>query len=77
MIFPKDIHVENCKCNLKLIEDTKNKATVRKSGYYVDKDDNRLFFVDSFGFRGQYPGESNECYKALVKKINEESVPYD
>jgi len=67
--FPKDFHLDTCTCDLEKIKETKLAAVKRVAPYYVDKDGNQLFYIDSFGWRGPYPGESQECYKALVEKM--------
>ncbi len=78
MDFPKDVHLENCTCDLEKIAEIKSIATERKGSWVVDKDDNRLVYVDSFGWRGRYPGESNDCYHALIQKLrSQNSEPLD
>jgi hypothetical protein len=55
--------MKKCKCDIELMEKTIKSAVGRQSPYEVDKDGNKLFYVDSFGYRGLIPGETKECYK--------------
>ncbi len=60
-------HVENCKCDIDKIKETMNAAVKRIAPYEADKDGNKLFYVDSFGWRGPVPGETSECYESMSK----------
>jgi hypothetical protein len=66
-------HIENCECNIDTIKTTVEAAISRRAPYEVDKDGNKLFYVDSFGYRGPIPGESPECYQAMSKARSEAS----
>lgn len=69
MIFPKDVHVNECTCDLEKIQQIKDLVAEEKRSFFIDKDSNKLFYVDSFGWRGSYPGECDDCYAALVEKM--------
>jgi len=60
-------HVEDCQCDIEKISMTMEAAVGRSSGFETDKDGNKLFYVDSFGWRGPIPGETTECYEAMSK----------
>lgn len=60
-------HAENCQCDIDKIKATVESAVTQRSPHMLDKDGNRLFYVDSFGFRGQIPGECKECYEEMSK----------
>lgn len=66
-------HVEDCHCDIEKIKTTMNSAVKRVSPWEVDAQGNRLFYVDSFGYRGQIPGESEVCYQAMSKAREEAS----
>ncbi len=65
-------HADPCTCDQDKIDETVKAAVGYKGHRVVDKDGNVLYTVDSFGFRGQFPGEADACYAANVKKCNEE-----
>lgn len=70
MQFGKDLHIEGCSCDLDLMEEIKKRSIKRKSnGMIIDSEGNELLYVDSFGMRGPIPGESKDCYNALIKQI--------
>jgi len=56
-----------CTCNTQKVEETCNAAVSRKAPYMVDKNGNNLFYVDSFGLRGQVPGECKYCYDTFIR----------
>lgn len=64
-------HIDNCKCDVDQIKETMEAAVKRNAPYQVDKDGNKLFYVDSFGYRGPIPGECSECYDAMSKARKE------
>lgn len=63
----------SCSCDKDKIEDAKRRAVRRIAPYMCDEDGTRLFYVDSFGFRGPFPGECKACYDRVVKGMQEES----
>ena len=64
-------HVKDCQCDIEKISMTMEAAVKRIAPNEVDKDGNRLFYVDSFGWRGPIPGETDECYQAMSKARSE------
>ena len=64
-------HVENCKCDIDKIKETMEAAVSRIPPHEVDKDGNKLFYCDSFGYRGPIPGETTECYNSMSKTRSE------
>ena len=62
-------HVEGCTCNLSLINEVIDKVVDRKAPYLVDAEGNPLVYVDSFGFRGKFPGESDICNKEYIRRM--------
>ncbi len=54
-----------CTCDKDKIEDAKKRAVRRIAPYECDAEGNKLFYVDSFGYRGPFPGECQECYDAM------------
>jgi hypothetical protein len=76
LALPEKIFVsrdKDCTCNLEQRQATVDAAVERKAPWVVDKDGNRLFYVDSFGWRGRIPGECNVCYERLIEKLKESS----
>jgi len=70
MAFPKKIFVkpgENCACDLEKRQATLDNSEKRVAPFVVDKDGNQLFYIDSFGWRGQIPGECDDCYKRMCE----------
>lgn len=64
--FPFVDPVEDCACDRPLLERTANAAVKRVAPYMVDSEGTKLFFMDSFGLRGQVPGECDACYAAFI-----------
>lgn len=64
-------HVTGCKCDIDKIKRSMNAAVKRIAPFECDKDGNKLFYVDSFGYRGPVPGETNECYESMSKARSE------
>ncbi|KKN37367.1 hypothetical protein LCGC14_0764310 [marine sediment metagenome] len=58
-------HVKDCKCDIEKVKETMEAAVSRRSPWEIDKDGAALFYCDSFGYRGQIPGETKECYQAM------------
>lgn len=58
----------SCSCDKNKIEEAKVAAVQRIAPYMCDVNGNRLFYVDSFGYRGPFPGECDECYDRLTGK---------
>lgn len=56
-----------CSCDKAKIESAKKAAVKRIAPYACDAEGNPLFYVDSFGFRGPFPGECQECYDAMCE----------
>lgn len=54
--------MKTCKCDIELMKETIKSVTGRKSPWMIDKNGKELFYVDSFGYRGIIPGETEECY---------------
>ena len=52
------------------MEETKARADRYIIGRIVDKEGKVLFTCDSFGFRGQIPGESDACYALQVERMS-------
>jgi hypothetical protein len=69
--FPFVDRTPECTCDIKKVEETANAAISRIAPYMVDKDKNKLFYMDSFGMRGPVPGECDLCYETLINKIKE------
>jgi len=58
----------SCTCDVGMIADAKSRAVRRIAPFMCDAEGNQLFFVDSFGMRGPFPGECVECYDAYKAK---------
>ena len=70
MAFPKKIFAdsgEDCTCDFEKRQETLDRAEKRVAPFVVDKDGNELFYLDSFGYRGQIPGECDDCYKRMCE----------
>ena len=73
-------HVEDCECDIEKIKETVEAVVKRIAPYEADKDGNKLFYCDSFGYRGPIPGETKECYESMSearKKANSGNKPDD
>ncbi len=60
-----EFNMTTCTCDKEMIEDAKRRAVRRIAPYQCDTEGNKLFYVDSFGYRGPFPGECQECYDAM------------
>ena len=58
----------SCACDKEMIEDAKRRAVKRIAPYQCDIDGTPLFYVDSFGYRGPFPGECITCYRDMCEK---------
>ncbi len=72
MQLPRKVFVdadENCTCDVEKRQQIIESVVKRVAPYMVDKDDNKLFYVDSFGWRGLIPGECKVCYDRLIEAL--------
>ena len=56
-----------CSCDRARLEQVANAAVKRVAPYMVDVDGKQLFYIDSFGLRGQVPGECDACYAVFIE----------
>ena len=70
MAFPKKIFADpgdDCACDLEERQSILDRAEKWVTPAIIDKNGNKLFYIDGGGWRGQIPGECDDCYKRMCE----------
>jgi hypothetical protein len=76
---PFAIPSEKCTCDTAKLDATCKAVYTQRTPWMLDKDGNKLFWVDSFGWRERVPGECDDCYTRFDegRKAAAKAEPYD
>lgn len=60
--IPFAVPGDKCTCDTAKLDATCKAVYTQRTPWMCDKDGNKLFWVDSFGWRDRVPGECDDCY---------------